>query len=206
MIMKTIICFFVVLLFTVNTCAQEIGAAPTKIWTDNNEIEDPLGFSVYFFQPVGRLGVRLEYVHAENTRNYYGFLNGGFLLAPEDYIQDSISSTTTFRAIEISLNLPKIFDVFQNYFNIGAGITFDKFNREKSGLSTGKSFRDYENKFGFFYSVSISRENMMNLPIKLEILFKQKGLTSGSFATDAEQPFTGAIDVKELQFNIAYVF
>ncbi len=204
--MKTIICSFVILLFTVSTCAQEIGAAPTKIWTDNNEIEDRMGFSIYFFQPIGRFGVKLEYTYAENTRNYYGFLNGGFLIAPEEYIQDSISSRSTFRAIELSLHLPKLFELFQNYLNIGAGVTFDKFTLDKSGINTGSTFGTYENKFGIFYSVSISRENILSLPIKLELLYKQKALAEGSFATDTEQPFTGAIDVKELQFNVAYVF
>jgi len=204
--MEIIKYIFIAFIFFVNVYSQEIGIAPTKIWTDNKEIENPIGFSIYFFQPISKLGVKLEYVYAQNSRSYYGFLNGGFLLRQEDYIQDSISSKSTFRAIELSLHFPKLLELFQNYLNIGAGITFDKFTREKLGINTSKKFETYENKFGIFYSVSISRQNIFELPIKLEMLFKHKALASGNFATDVEQPFIGAIDVKELQINFAYVF
>ena len=204
--MKLLKYFSISFAIVANIYSQEIGIAPTKIWTDNKEIQNPIGFSIYFFQPVGKFGVKFEYVYAKNSRSYYGFLNGGFLLRPEDYIQDSISSNSTFRAIEFSLHLPKLFEIYQNYLNIGAGITFDKLNREKVGLISGKKFNTDENKFGIFYSVSISRQNIFELPIKLEILFKHKALASGSYATDTEQPFVEAMDVKELQFNFAYVF
>jgi len=204
--MKTIKYLFIACILVIDSNAQEIGIAATKIWTDNKEIENPIGFSIFFFQPIGKLGIKFEYVYAINSRRYYGFLNGGFLLSPQEYIQDSISSKSIFRAIELSFHLPKLFGLLQNYLNIGAGVTFDKFRREKVGLNSGKKFSTYENKFGFFYSVSVSRQDIFKLPIKLEILFKHKGLMSGGFATDTEQPFTGAIDVRELQFNFAYMF
>ena len=165
--------FFMVFIFFINSNAQEIGIAPTKIWTNNIEIQNPIGFSIYFFQPIGRLGVKFEYVYAKNSRNYYGYFNGGSLLHTENYIQDSISNNSTFRAIELSLHLPKLIGIFQNYINIGAGITFDKFTREKVGLNSGKMFNN-NNKIGIFYSVSISREKILELPIKLEILLNIK--------------------------------
>ena len=204
--MKKLIFVVISFFFVTFNHAQEIGISPTKLWTNNYEIENPFGFSVYYFQPIGRLGVKLEYVSAKNERSYYGFLNGGFLLRPEDYIQDSISSKSSFRAIEFSIQIPKIFGAFHNYLNIGAGITFDKFTRDKFGLSSGKKYSTYENKFGVFYLVSVSRQDIFGLPIKFEILFKHKGLMEGNYATDSEQPFVSAIEVKELQFNFAYVF
>ena len=202
--------FFIVFIFFINSNAQEIGIAPTKIWTNNIEIQNPIGFSIYFFQPIGRLGVKFEYVYAKNSRNYYGYFNGGSRLHTENYIQDSISNNSTFRAIELSLHLPKLIGIFQNYINIGAGITFDKFTREKVGLNSGKMFNN-NNKIGLFYSVSISREKILELPIKLEILFKHKALAGEMIVTNAgqssgEQPFVEAMDVKELQFNLAYMF
>lgn len=206
MLIRNIIVSAISLLFAMNVYSQEIGAAPVKIWSDNREIGNPMGFSISYLQPIGVFGARIEYVYAQNTRNYYGYLNGGFLIAPDDYIQDSISSTTGFQAIEISLLLPGLFELYQNQFNIGAGITFDKLNREKSGLTTGKTYTQSENKTGLFYCVSISRGNIFNLPVKLELLFTHKALMEGNYATDSEQPFTGAIDVKELQLNAAYVF
>lgn len=204
--MKKLLFVIITFAYVSFICAQEIGVSPTKLWTNNYEIENPFGFSMYYFQPIGGLGIKLEYVSAKNERSYYGFLNGGFLLRPEDYIQDSISSKSSFRAIEFSLQIPKIFGAFQNYLNIGVGITFDKFTRDKYGLSSGKKFSNSENKFGVFYLVSISRQDIFGLPIKFEILFKHKGLMEGNYATDSEQPFVSAIEVKELQFNIAYLF
>jgi len=187
--------------------SQEIGIAPIKIWTNNIEIGNPAGFGVYFFQPIGRLGIKLEYVLSTgNSRSYYGILNGGFLLSPEEYIYDSVSIKSKFHAFELSLHLPKLFELFKNNFNIGAGVTFDYFSQEKKGLNNGQKLSTDENKPGFFYSFSISRENFFNLPFKLELLFKHKALRSGSFATDTEQPFTDAIDVKELQLNLGYIF
>jgi hypothetical protein len=204
--MKIIKYFLLSMALFFNANSQEIGLAPVKIWTDNKEIENPIGFGIYFFQPISVVGIKLEYVRAKNTRNYYGLVYGGFLLRPEDSIQDSILSNSSFRAIELSLIFPKLFEVFGNQVNIGTGVTFDKFNREKSGLTTGKKFETYENKFGVFYSVSISRRHIFNLPVKLEILFKHKALSDGNLATDTEQPFAEAIDIKELQLNFAYVF
>lgn len=204
--MKKLIFVIVYFFFVIDNYSQEIGISPTKLWTNNYEIENPVGFSIFFFQPIGRLGLKIEYVSAKNERSYYGFLNGGFLLRPEDYIQDYISSKSFFRAYEFSLQIPKLFGVSQNYLNIGGGISFDKLTRDKIGLSSGKKYRSYENKFGVFYSVSLSRQDIFGLPIKLEILFKHKGLMEGNYATDTEQPFVSAIEVKELQFNFAYVF
>jgi hypothetical protein len=204
--MKILIFLLAGFIFFINTNAREIGIAPVKIWTDNKEIQNPIGFSIYYFQPIGKFGIKFEYVYAKNSRSYYGFLNGGFLLRKEDYIEDSISSNSIFRAIEFSLQFPKLFEIFQNHLNIGAGITFDKFTGEKIGLSSGREFNSDEDKFGIFYSVSISREKIFKLPLKVEVLFKHKALSSGSYAADAEQPFVGTIDVKVLQINFAYIF
>lgn len=204
--MRNIKYLFAALLFFVNSNAQEIGIAPVKIWTDNKEINNPYGFSAYIFQSIDWFGVKIEYVTAKNTRNYYGLLNGGFLTAPEDFLQDSILSKSTFRAIELSVYLTNLFAVFENHLNFGAGISFDKFTRDKAGLTSGKRFEINENKFGIFYAISVSRNNIFNLPLKLELLFKHKGLMSGNYATDTEQPFTGAIEIMELQLNFAYLF
>ena len=199
---------YVIILFSLslNLNAQEIGIAPVKLWTDNYEIENPLGISIYYLQPIGKLALKLEYILAKNERNYFGLLNGGFLISPQDFIQDNILSKSTFRAFEISCQVPGLFEVLQNDFSIGAGISFDKFTKNKIGLNTGKEYTFSEDKYGMFYLVSLSRKNIFGLPIKLEILFKHKGLKGGNFATDSDQPFVSATDIKELQLNIAYVF
>jgi hypothetical protein len=199
---------YVIMLFilALKLNAQEIGIAPTKIWTNNFEIENPVGVSIYYLHHAGRLALKLEYVSANNERSYFGLLNGGFLIRPEDYLQDNIVSKSTFRAIEISCQIPAVFEILQNNISLGAGISFDKLTRNKAGLSTGKEYNYTEDKHGFFYLISLSRHNILGLPIKLEVLFKHKGLSEGNYATDSDQPFVSAIDVKELQLNFAYTF
>jgi hypothetical protein len=206
LIMRTIICLFVVILLGLNIFAQEIGLSPTKIWTDNYEIENPFGYSVHFFQPIGKYGVMLEVVTARNSRSFYGTMNTGLLVGPDVSKEEQISTSSTFRAIEFSILMRNLIEVLHNQINIGTGASFDRFTRDKSGLTTGKSYSTIENKFGLFYLISLSRQFNMGVPIKLEILFKQKVLMGGTYATDLEQPFTGAMEVKELQFNFTYIF
>jgi hypothetical protein len=204
--MKKLLFVITSFIFINNIFSQEVGISPTKLWTDNYEIRNPVGFSVYVMQPVGKLALKLEYVSAKNERNFYGFLNGGFMFRPEDFIRDSISSESSFRAIEFSIQIQRIFDFLDNYFSIGAGVSFDRFTRDKTGLASNKTYSTSEDKFGPFYLISIYRQEIFGLPIKLEILFKHKALAHGNYATDIEQPFASAMDIKELQFNFAYLF
>lgn len=199
---------YILLLILISTSvySQEVGLGPAKIWTNNYEIQNPMGYGIFLYQHIGRVALRLEYVSADNERKYFGVLNGGFIAHQEDIIQESIFSSSSFRAVEISLQIPRIYSLIKNDFNAGIGITFDKFNREKTGMTSLKRYETTENKFGFFYSVSLSRNNILGLPIKIELLFKQKWLMRGSYATDIEQPFAAAIDIKELQLNFAYLF
>ena len=205
--MKTIIFFIVLFFLVINVYAQEIGISPTKVWTNNYEIENPVGFSVHLSQPIGRIVVKAEYVSSvKNERSYYGFLYCGFIVDPVNQVQEPLTSNSSFSSVEFSLLIPELINVLQNQLNIGAGFSVDKFSRDKIGLSSGRSFKTDENKFGLFYSVSLSRQDVLGLPVKLGILFKHKALMEGNFATDAEQPFTGAMDIKELQFNFTYIF
>lgn len=67
------------------------------------------------------------------------------------------------------------------------------------------TFED-ETKSGPFFAASISREHILWQPIKLELLFKMKNLSSGHYATDIELPFADIKTVDELQLNLIYVF
>ena len=206
LLMKIIAYIFIFFLSGINIYSQEIGISFAKVWTDNDEIQNPVGFSVYAFQPVWYFGVKLEYLSANNERNYYGLLNGGFLINPKDFIQDSIFSKSNIQSIEVSLVLPRIFEVFNNYLNVGAGISLDKFSRDKFGINSGKKYSAYDSKIGIFYSISLSHENIFGLPVKIEVLFKHKGLMSGYYVTDVEKPFADLMDIKELQLNLGYKF
>ena len=196
----------VIFLFAINLYPQEIGISPVKLWTNNREIENPIGYGIHAFLPMGKFGVKFEYMAAKNERSYYGFVSGGFIISPEDFIQESITSKSSYRAFEFSAHIPRLFEFYQIYLNIGAGMTFDKFTRNKTGLSSGKEYSISENKFGVFYAISLSRYDIFGLPLKMEILFKHKGLAAGNYATDSDQPFVEAMDIKELQLNFAYMF
>lgn len=195
-----------ILISIISIHSQIIGIAPTKIWTDNSEIQNPFGYSLMYIQKMGRLELKLETVSGETSRRYYGILNSGFLLNPEDYVMEEISTKSTYKSIAFSFVYSEIFSVLDNQFNAGLGISFDRFSRDKTGLNSNQTFGTDESKFGIFYSISLSHQNVFSLPIRLEILFKHKALWEGNYATDIEQPFTGAMDVKELQFIIAYMF
>lgn len=208
--MKRVLFLFTVSLFWVffvnNIFSQEIGIAPIKIFTENSEIKNPFGFGVYVEQPIWKINIKLEYDYAKSERNYFGLLNGGFLIAPQDFIQDSINSNSSFRSFELSFSVPRLFEVFSNYFNIGGGISLDNFSRDEIGLTTGRKITSADSKFGIFYSISLSRLRILKLPIKLEILYKQKILASGRYATDAVNPFADINSMQVIQINLGYIF
>ena len=204
--MKLIKLFLIIFFISASLYSQELGVGLVKVWTDNYEIENPSGYSIFLSQPIGRLALKLEYVSADNQRRYYGNINGGFLIAPQDLSQESILSESTYRGVEGSLQIPDIFSVSKNSLNIGGGVAFDKFTRVKTGLTSLKSYNTSQNKFGLFYSISISHRNLFGFPIKLELIFKQKFLFSSGYSTDTDQPFAASMDIKELQLNLAFRF
>ena len=190
-----------------NSKAQELGISLAKLWTDNSEIQNPYGFSITVFQPILKLGLKAEYVSAINKRNYYGFLISGFMIYPSEVYPENVVSKSSYRAFELSLIVPKIIKHKLFVFNLGVGITFDSFKGERQGLHSGKKANLYEeHKMGIFYAISISRDGLLELPIKIELLLKHKSLMGGTYTTDIEQPFGGSVDIKELQFNLSYVF
>lgn len=202
--MKALFSFFIVILLLSAIPAQEIGIAPTKIWTDNREIQNPFGYSVYYFQKIWKIGLKAEYVAAKNERKYYGLVISGFLQNPDEVRYENVSSSSDFRAIEFSVIVPDLIQFEGFNFNFGGGLSFDKFKGERYGLESGKEATLFEkNKTGVFYSASISRSRLFELPVKIEFLFKGKSLSGRNFTTDIEDPFAGAIGVYELQFNLS---
>lgn len=204
--MKTIKYLFMILVFVVGINAQEIGIAPAKLWTNNTEIGNPYGVGFYFLQRIGKIALKLEYTTAKNERNYYGLIYGGFLIREEDFIRDNISSKSSLSSTELSIQIPQMVEIYQNYLGMGIGISSDKFTQKKAGLNTGKEFNISENKYGVSVFVSLARERLFGLPLKFTILFKQKNLIGTHYTTDSDQPFEGDISIKELKFNLGYVF
>jgi hypothetical protein len=205
--MKKYIIFIVMVLLLTKVKAQEIGFSPVRIWTNNYEIQNQFGFSFYYFQPIGKLGFKIEYISAKNKRDYYGYILGGFFANPDEHIQENVKSKTNMSVLEFGLMIPEVLELTKNYFNIGFGVTRDRFSGKREGIDSGKEINiEDENKYGIFYSISISRKKVLQIPLKLELLFKQKFIKGGNFATDIEQPFVGSMIIEELHFNISYAF
>ena len=205
--MKKILLFFAVIATLSVSYPQEVGIAPVKLWSNNYELQNPYGFGIYYYQKIWKTGVKLEYITAKNNREYFGYLFSGFFVNPEKIYKENVKSITNYRAIEISVAVPKIFEFKQFSLNLFLGFTFDRFDGERTGLSSGKHISlFYENKTGYILGLSIAKEGLFGLPLKTELLFKQKNLNEHISITDAEQPFGGALDIKELQLNISYIF
>jgi hypothetical protein len=204
---KIITLFFIVFISLISLTAQEIGVSAVKIWTGNYEIQNPYGFGISIAQPIWKVGLKAEYISAYNERNYHGYVISGFMAYSNELIQEDVVSKSSYRAIELSLIIPKIIRYEQYGFSLSLGVTFDRFKGDRQGLISDKKVTLFEEtKIGLFYGLSVSRERLFNLPIKAEIVFKQKGLLNNISVTDIEQPFENAVDIKELQLSISYIF
>ena len=200
---KYLLC--VIALFT-NFYAQEIGVAPVKLWTDNSEIQNPFGFSVHLAQPIWKLSLKVEYISVNNKTNFHGLVGSGFLLQDDSYFPEPVKSKSSYEAIEFSIVVPEIINYNVFSLGLGTGLSHNKFDGEREGLDSGRKSNLFkESKFGIFYVVSISATDFFELPLKIELLFKQKNLFGGVYATDVVQPFEGAMDIKELQLAFSYI-
>lgn len=185
--------------------AQEIGIAPVKIWTNNYELQNPVGFSAFFFQPIWKLGIKFEYSMAFNNRDYYGAILTGYMAEPP--ILENVNSKSRYQTYEFSIAAPSV-NIHENInINGAVGFSFDSFALERKGKSTGRNIDfDKDNKNGYFYSIAVSYGKLFQLPIKLEVMFKQKSLYSTLHVEDIEMPFEDLKSMNVLQVNIAYVF
>jgi hypothetical protein len=204
--MRTILISSFCLFFSLNIHAQEIGISLVKIWTYNYEIQNPYGIGFSLSKDIWNVKVKAEYIYAKNDRSYEGYMEYGFLIPPSPYSSEQINSTSSFTAYEFSVNLSQA--LYADYlWSVGFGITFDKFTATRKGLTSGKTVNyDDKTKSGPFLAVSISRNNIVWQPIRIEILYKIKALSNGYSATDIELPFAGIKTVQELQLSLAYRF
>ena len=201
-----ILCLSFILITNLN--AQQVSISPTKIWTNNYEINNPVGISVSIFQPIWKLGLKAEFLYASNERNYFGYPIRGYFAEPPEFGPEDVQSTSYLHSYEFSLWIPSIIS-FSNTVsvNIGLGFSIDRFSAERKGLSSGEVANiTSDSKFGYLYSVAIEHKEIFSLPINLSLAFKHKFLSSNQFLTDTEQPFVDAVELKELMFTIGYQF
>ena len=194
-------------MYGVTLYSQEIGISASKIWTNNYEIENPTGFGVYYSQAIGKFALKLGYFAANSERNYYGFLVNGFVSGPEYYSKESVISKSTYSSLELSINTKNLVEFLGTSFNVGIGISSDKFGCSRRGSDSEREIDvDEENKLSIFLCISISKKDIFGLPVKLEILMSHKGLKNGKYVVDSEQLFVSLNDIKRLQLNLAYAF
>lgn len=200
--------FILIIMFStsVETKAQEIGIAPVKIFTDSYEMGNPVGIGFYYMQPIGHFGLRFEYVYAGRTRNYTGQLSCGFMVYPPEYEDENIKSEPSYSSAAIGLYLNKFVSLAGIDLNVGAGVSFDKFECKRTATVTGRQLTiTSDKKHGYYFAVSLSGDNIFKLPLKAELQFRLKDVEGTVDATDIEQPFVDIEAVKEISLGIAYM-
>lgn len=203
--------FYAVLLFLIlfpaQYKAQELGVIADKIWTDNYEMGNPVGIGFYYMQPIGRFGIRVEYIYAGHSRHYTGQLSYGFMLYPPEYADENIKSEASYSSAAVGLYINKFVTLAGIDFNFGAGISIDKFECKRTATVTGRqSTISPDKKYGYYFAASFSKEYIFKIPLKVELQYRLKAIESSVYTTDIEQPFIGINGVKEVSVAVAYLF
>jgi hypothetical protein len=195
------IIIFSALIFS-NAIAQELGIAPVKIWTNNYEIQDPVGVGLSISKTIWRVKFRAEYLYANNERTYSGYISYGFMIYPLPNIEN-VKSTSSLSAYEFSVSFPILFYNSNSCLNLGFGYSFDTYSADRIGLTSWKmvSFGNVLKSGPFFIS---SIDYSLFLSLKLEFTYKLKSLSNGPFATDVELPFMNIATVHVLQLIVLY--
>ncbi|MCH7612885.1 MAG: hypothetical protein IIB45_05940 [Candidatus Marinimicrobia bacterium] len=204
--MKNILAIIVLISFVSN---QEIGIIGSKSWTNNQDIENPLGFGLYIAQPLfQKLHVRLEFSRHTNQRKYIGTTYDG---GPVGY--NSKTELIKSYAYINSLELSFIYSVLESkYFNlkIGPGINTNSLDANKKGMETGRPVAVLGvDKFGLSLLINIVTNELKFVPLRLNCLYKRRYLGyigATRVATDIENPFEDLIDISELQLGLSYSF
>ncbi|MGD8306964.1 MAG: hypothetical protein PVF17_09935 [Ignavibacteria bacterium] len=201
-----ILCLSILLITNLN--AQQVSISPTKVWSNNYELNNPVGISISIYQPIWKLGLKAEFLYASNEREYFGYPVYGYFADSPEFGPENVRSNSVLQSYEFSVWIPSIVNISDlAALNVGVGLSVDRFSAEREGLSSGELVNiTSDSKFGFLYAISIETGNFFSLPIKLGIAYKHKSLMSSTYVTDTEQPFVDAVDLKELQFSVGYQF
>jgi hypothetical protein len=182
--------------------AQEIGIAPVKLWTNNYEIQDPMGIGITISTVVWKVRLNAEYVFAQNGRTYSGYLAYGFMAFPMPN-RENVRSTSSLKAYEFSVSFPLLAVKSDFGLHMGLGYSFDTYSADRTGMTSGNkvSFGTVAKSGPFFMS---SLEYFLSTSLRIELGYKVKVLSTDVMATDIELPFAGIVTVHELQLNFAY--
>ena len=202
--MKKLRLIFVALIFISNLAfGGSIGLSLSQMWTDNYELENPIGLSAHFTQSLmKKTRLRLEYSLSMNERNYFGVLVGGFL-SPEDP-QENVRSRSYVKSFEADL----LYDVISTKrlsLGLGGGVHQTSLSANRKGLETGRETNLVgQNKYGVLAVAYIEIDRLLHLPLSFSIMAKYKSSNTSPVPLDTEAPFTSAIQLKLIQFGLSY--
>lgn len=186
---------------------QEIGIAGSKSWTNNQDLENPLGFSLYLSQPLfQKLHVRVEFSRHTNQRKYIGITDEGGPVGNNSKTE-LIKSDAYINSIELSFICP-IFETNYLNVNIGSGISTSSLDANKKGTETGRPIGVLGvNKVGLSLILQFETKQFTSFQIYPNFLFRYKYLSPAfSEATDIENSFNNPFMLSELQIGLSYSF
>ncbi len=203
--MKKLIAGILIVLST-SVVAQEIGVNASNSWTNNQSVGTIPGFGISIFQSLGKVGLRFDFSHSENSETYEGAFYRGMMVPPSPITTETIKSSINLQSYELFLAFNNLVEYSNIALNIALGGSIDNFSTSKFGTASRLTADISETKYGWQYLVSVSYDKLFNLPLKPYIQFKQKFMYGTQYVTDVENIFEGDVESKQLQIGIYYIF
>jgi hypothetical protein len=203
--MKTNCLLLLIFLYLEASPCQEIGIVASQTWTDNAELQNPVGFGVYLAtNPSKPICFRITYEYLSNRRVYEGFMVGGQL--PTNAVFEQIQSSSHANLWKLNL-LAVPLQYRSTSFAIGAVMSTNFYSGNKKGALTGKSFDSINGqKFGIGYVFQIHIFPLESLPIAIGISASREFLGYSNMATDTDAPFAASMSTTNIQLAAGYSF
>lgn len=199
--------WIIAFLIPMSAFAQEIGLSVGKLWTNNEELQNPLSFSVYgayAFAPKFKL--RLEYAYAQNEREFFGLVLGGFEQGPKPGEEEVVQSRAQMHTVEGSLFF-QVVRLKHFRFDLGAAFSMNWLRGSREGRESGTKVDLFDsNKFGLGVALLVETVDVVPFPVSFHLLLKRKSLRSSETPLDAESPLSSAVDISQVQVGAAYRF
>jgi len=186
------------------TSAQEAGAFVAQAWSNNAEVEDPLGFGIYLSSnPSALLVIGISFERFANDRTYEGYST---VFTPNP-VWESINSSVRATMWKLRLSFfPLKYDYFS--FGIGSAVSANWISISKRGVGTGNRVAtEGGQKFGVGISLLARITPIEFLPLAVNIDGQRHFLSeSTSVVTNTEMPFKRSMAITSLSIGISYFF
>lgn len=184
--------------------SQEIGIIGSKYWTNNSELQNPLGFGIYLSKDFSTLfSIKLNYEYLANERIYEGVTGTGIL--GENAVQEKIKSSSRANLWKLSFAIVPL-DLELLRFYTGLALSSGSFSADKHGQQTGKKVSSLDGqKFGAGFFFNIKTPPFKIIPIVITVNVSRDYFGTSSMATDIETPFSQKMTTTNLQICLGYV-